>query len=89
MRAQLESLGLMAESFVTVVVAFPLFLVVIMAIMAIVPGGGGSARAHGAAAMAGGRSDDTDFPVRFHILHLEHRPRSHPSEVFRMAKEEQ
>jgi flagellar protein FlaJ len=42
MRAQLESLGLLAESFVTVVVAFPLFLVVIMAIMAIVPGGGGS-----------------------------------------------
>ena len=33
----------MAESFVTVVVAFPLFLIVIMAIMAIVPGGGGSA----------------------------------------------
>ena len=43
MRSQLESLGLMAESFVTVVVAFPLFLIVIMAIMAIVPGGGGSA----------------------------------------------
>lgn len=43
MRSQLETLGLMAESFVTVVVAFPLFLVVIMAIMAIVPGGGGSA----------------------------------------------
>jgi len=42
MRAQLETLGLMAESFVTVVVAFPLFLVVIMAIMAIVPGGGGN-----------------------------------------------
>ena len=42
MRQQLESLGLMAETFVTVVVAFPLFLVVIMAIMAIVPGGGGS-----------------------------------------------
>jgi flagellar protein FlaJ len=41
MRAQLESLGLLAESFVTVVVAFPLFLIVIMAIMAIVPGGGG------------------------------------------------
>lgn len=41
MRSQLETLGLMAESFVTVVVAFPLFLVVIMAIMAIVPGGGG------------------------------------------------
>lgn len=41
MKSQLESLGLMAESFVTVVVAFPLFLVVIMAIMAIVPGGGG------------------------------------------------
>jgi len=43
MRSQLETLGLMAESFVTVVVAFPLFLVVIMAIMAIVPSGGGSA----------------------------------------------
>ncbi|MEM0448381.1 MAG: type II secretion system F family protein [Methanomassiliicoccales archaeon] len=43
MRSQLETLGLMAESFVTVVVAFPLFLIVIMAIMAIVPGGGGSA----------------------------------------------
>ena len=42
MRAQLETLGLMAESFVTVVVAFPLFLVVIMAIMAIVPGASGS-----------------------------------------------
>jgi len=42
MRAQLETLGLMAESFVTVVVAFPLFLIVIMAIMAIVPGGGGN-----------------------------------------------
>ncbi len=41
MKSQLETLGLMAESFVTVVVAFPLFLVVIMAIMAIVPGGGG------------------------------------------------
>jgi len=41
MRQQLESLGLLAESFVTVVVAFPLFLIVIMAIMAIVPGGGG------------------------------------------------
>ncbi len=43
MKAQLETLGLMAESFVTVVVAFPLFLVVIMAIMAIVPGAGGNA----------------------------------------------
>ena len=42
MRSQLETLGLMAESFVTVVVAFPLFLVVIMAIMAIVPSGAGS-----------------------------------------------
>lgn len=43
MKAQLETLGLMAETFVTVVVAFPLFLIVIMAIMAIVPGGGGNA----------------------------------------------
>jgi archaeal flagellar protein FlaJ len=41
MRKQLETLGLLAETFVTVVVAFPLFLVVIMAIMAIVPSGGG------------------------------------------------
>ncbi|MCE5295919.1 MAG: type II secretion system F family protein [Euryarchaeota archaeon] len=39
MRKQLETLGLMAETFVTVVVAFPLFLIVIMAIMAIVPSG--------------------------------------------------
>lgn len=44
MRSMLETLGLMAESFVTVVVAFPLFLVVIMAIMAIVPGGGGGSQ---------------------------------------------
>ncbi len=35
-----ETLGLLAESFVTVVVAFPLFLVVILAIMAIVGGNG-------------------------------------------------
>ncbi len=42
MRQELETLGLMAESFVTVVVAFPLFLVVIMAIMAIIGGGGGA-----------------------------------------------
>ncbi|MCG7844544.1 MAG: type II secretion system F family protein, partial [Methanomassiliicoccales archaeon] len=42
MKSQLETLGLMAESFVTVVVAFPLFLIVIMAIMAIVPGAGGN-----------------------------------------------
>ena len=42
MKSQLETLGLMAETFVTVVVAFPLFLIVIMAIMAIVPGAGGN-----------------------------------------------
>lgn len=36
MKAQMETLGLLAESFVTVVVAFPLFLVVIIAIFAIV-----------------------------------------------------
>jgi flagellar protein FlaJ len=35
----METLGMLAESFVTVVVAFPLFLVLIMAIMAIVGGG--------------------------------------------------
>jgi len=37
-RAMLENLGLMAETYVTVVVAFPLFLVIIMAIMAIIGG---------------------------------------------------
>ena len=37
----METLGLLAESFVTVVVAFPLFLVVILAIMAIVGGNSG------------------------------------------------
>jgi flagellar protein FlaJ len=38
MKARMETLGLLAETFVTVVVAFPLFLVVILAIMAIVGG---------------------------------------------------
>ncbi|MGD9962955.1 MAG: type II secretion system F family protein [Thermoplasmata archaeon] len=42
MKSQMETLGMLAESFVTVVVAFPLFLVVIMAIMAIVGGGDAS-----------------------------------------------
>ena len=36
MRQKMETLGMLAESFVTVVVAFPLFLVVIMAIMALI-----------------------------------------------------
>lgn len=36
LKKRMESLGLLAESFVTVVVAFPLFLVVIMAIMALI-----------------------------------------------------
>ena len=36
MRKKMESLGMLAEAFVTVVVAFPLFLVVIMAIMALI-----------------------------------------------------
>lgn len=37
-KAMLENLSLMAETYVTVVVAFPLFLVVIMAIMSIIGG---------------------------------------------------
>ena len=36
MQKKMETLGMLAESFVTVVVAFPLFLVVIMAIMALI-----------------------------------------------------
>ena len=40
MRRRMETLGMLAESFVTVVVAFPLFLVVIMAIMALISKGG-------------------------------------------------
>ncbi len=44
-KRDMETLGLFAETFVTVVVAFPLFLVVIMAIMAIVNGGGSAAPA--------------------------------------------
>ena len=40
MRKKMETLGMLAESFVTVVVAFPLFLVVIMAIMALISKGG-------------------------------------------------
>ena len=39
MRKRMETLGMLAESFVTVVVAFPLFLVVIMAIMALISRG--------------------------------------------------
>ncbi|MFQ5837927.1 MAG: type II secretion system F family protein [Thermoplasmata archaeon] len=39
MKKRMEVLGLLAESFVTVVVAFPLFLVVIMAIMALISKG--------------------------------------------------
>ncbi|HKZ99997.1 MAG TPA: type II secretion system F family protein [Thermoplasmata archaeon] len=42
MRKRMETLGLLAESFVTVVVAFPLFLVVIMAIMALISKTGSS-----------------------------------------------
>ena len=42
MRKKMETLGMLAESFVTVVVAFPLFLVVIMAIMALISKGGSS-----------------------------------------------
>ncbi len=39
LKSQMETLGMLAESFVTVVVAFPLFLVLILAIMAIVGSG--------------------------------------------------
>jgi flagellar protein FlaJ len=38
--ARVETLGLLAETFVTVVVAFPLFLVIIIAIFAVIGGGG-------------------------------------------------
>lgn len=38
LKGQMETLGMLAESFVTVVVAFPLFLVLILAIMAVVGG---------------------------------------------------
>jgi len=37
---RVETMGLLAETFVTVVVAFPLFLVIIVAIFAIIGGGG-------------------------------------------------
>jgi archaeal flagellar protein FlaJ len=38
--ARVETMGLLAETFVTVVVAFPLFLVIIIAIFAVIGGGG-------------------------------------------------
>jgi len=38
----LETLGVMAESFVTVVVAMPLFLLVMMSVMAMMGGAGGT-----------------------------------------------
>lgn len=41
-KRMMETLGMLAESFVTVAVAFPLFLIVIMAIMAITNGQGAS-----------------------------------------------
>lgn len=40
MLKRVETMGLLAETFVTVVVAFPLFLVIIIAIFAIIGGGG-------------------------------------------------
>ncbi len=40
MLQRVETMGLMAETFVTVVVAFPLFLVIIIAIFAVIGGGG-------------------------------------------------
>jgi archaeal flagellar protein FlaJ len=40
MLARVETLGLLAETFVTVVVAFPLFLVIIIAIFSVIGGGG-------------------------------------------------
>ncbi len=42
MKSTMETLGMLAESYVTVVVAFPLFLVVILAIMALMGGSGDS-----------------------------------------------
>jgi archaeal flagellar protein FlaJ len=41
MLRRVETMGLFAETFVTVVVAFPLFLVIIIAIFAIIGSGGG------------------------------------------------
>jgi archaeal flagellar protein FlaJ len=41
-QSRVETMGLLAETFVTVVVAFPLFLVIIIAIFAIIGGGGSS-----------------------------------------------
>ena len=38
-KKNLESLALMAESFVTTVIAFPLFLVIILSIMGLTSGG--------------------------------------------------
>jgi archaeal flagellar protein FlaJ len=40
LQQRIETMGLLAETFVTVVVAFPLFLVIIIAIFAIIGGGG-------------------------------------------------
>ncbi len=40
MQSRVETMGLLAETFVTVVVAFPLFLVIIIAIFAVIGGGG-------------------------------------------------
>ncbi|MEM3852142.1 MAG: type II secretion system F family protein [Methanomassiliicoccales archaeon] len=59
-KQEMETLGLFAETFVTVVVAFPLFLVVIIAIMSIVSSGGGNQAV----------ADFLGMPMSFNVLLL-------------------
>jgi len=70
-RAKMETLGMLAEAFVTVVVAFPLFLVVIMAIMALISKNQGSFVLTLLYAVVGGMIPLSQFGFIFVIWNME------------------
>ncbi len=71
MRKKMETLGMLAEAFVTVVVAFPLFLVVIMAIMALISRGQSSFILTLLYAVVGGMIPVSQFGFIFVIWNME------------------
>ncbi|MEK6851223.1 MAG: type II secretion system F family protein [Candidatus Thermoplasmatota archaeon] len=71
MRAKMETLGMLAEAFVTVVVAFPLFLVVIMAIMALISRGQSEFVLNLLFAVVGGMIPLSQFGFIFVIWNME------------------
>jgi len=71
MRKKMETLGMLAEAFVTVVVAFPLFLVVIMAIMALISKGNSGFVVTLLYAVVGGMIPLSQFGFIFVIWNME------------------